>query len=189
MFSILFTLLLLPWINKLTHAQLELPLSSPLFYAISFAGIFVIGLLAGIYPSIFLSSFNPILALKGKLQLSKGRFQPRKVMVVIQFAISIFMMIATYLVIQQLYYVKERPIGYNNQNLINVISSSPEIRKNFEVLKETYKIKDLFKMQPFLPILSIDLGYLVVGLHGKVMILLRALYWEYSQLMKVLAIR
>lgn len=144
-FSILFTLLLLPWINKLTHAQLELPLSSPLFYAISFAGIFVIGLLAGIYPSIFLSSFNPILALKGKLQLSKGRFQPRKVMVVIQFAISIFMMIATYLVIQQLYHVKERPIGYNNQNLINVISSSPEIRKNFEVLKRDLQNKGLIQ--------------------------------------------
>lgn len=144
-FSLLFTLLLLPWINKLTQAQLELPWNSPLFYCISLVAIILLGLLAGIYPSLFLSSFNPILALKGKLQFSKGRFQPRKVMVVVQFAISIFMMIATYLVIQQLYHVKDRPIGYNNHNLVNVTSSSTEIIKNFDVLKRNLQNESLIQ--------------------------------------------
>lgn len=145
LFSLIFTLLLLPWINSLTQAHLELPWNNAAFYCISIASILLLGILAGIYPSLFLSSFNPILALKGKLQVNKSRFQPRKIMVIIQFAISIFMMIATYLVIQQLYLVKDRPIGYDSRNLVNVLSVSPEISKNFEVLKRALESEGLIQ--------------------------------------------
>ncbi|WP_343563673.1 FtsX-like permease family protein [Sphingobacterium sp.] len=128
--------LILPWINTITHTTLHIPFADFRFYSYSLLGILVIGLLAGLYPALFLSSFNPVLALKGKVSISKGSFNARKGMVVLQFAISIFLMIATYLVIKQLRYTKDRPIGYNSSNLINVNNSSELITKNFEVLRK-----------------------------------------------------
>ena len=138
-------LLLLPWINGFTGTELLLPLHSIFFYLIAFLSIVLLGLSSGLYPSLFLSSFNPILALKGKSIQGNSKFQARKIMVVIQFAISIFMMIATYLVITQLNYVKDRPIGYSNKNLVNVTSSSGEIIKKFDVLKKELFDKGLIK--------------------------------------------
>ncbi|KKX50907.1 ABC transporter permease [Sphingobacterium sp. IITKGP-BTPF85] len=138
-------LLLLPWINGFTGTELLLPLHSIFFYLIAFLSIVLLGLSSGLYPSLFLSSFNPILALKGKSIQGNSKFQARKIMVVIQFAISIFMMIATYLVITQLNYVKDRPIGYSNKNLVNVTSSSGEIIKKFDVLKKELFDKGLIQ--------------------------------------------
>lgn len=143
--ALLFTLLILPWINQLTHTQLTIPWSSPLFYGISVGSMLLLGVVAGTYPAIFLSSFHPILALKGKLQHHKNKFQPRKVMVLLQLTISTFMMIATYLVIQQLHHVKDRPIGYNKENLVNVTSSSIAISKNFEILKRNLQEEGLIQ--------------------------------------------
>ncbi|UIR55121.1 ABC transporter permease [Sphingobacterium sp. SRCM116780] len=143
--GLILTALLLPWINNITGTALHIPVYSFNFYAYSFLCILGLGLLTGLYPSLFLSSFNPILALKGKAIQGKSKFNARKTMVVIQFTISIFMMIATYLVIKQLYYVKDRPIGYSNKNLVNVTSTSNEIIKNFDVLKQELFAKGLIQ--------------------------------------------
>ncbi|MBB2952714.1 ABC transporter permease [Sphingobacterium sp. JUb56] len=138
-------LLLLPWINGFIGTELRIPFHSIFFYLIAFLSIVLLGLSSGLYPSLFLSSFNPILALKGKSIQGNSKFKARKIMVVIQFAISIFMMIATYLVITQLNYVKDRPIGYSNKNLVNVTSSSGEIIKKFDVLKKELFDKGLIQ--------------------------------------------
>lgn len=134
--ALIISTLLLPWINAITNTALTIPFTSIQFYLYSFLGIFSVGILAGIYPALFLSSFNPILALKGKMNIGKRGFNARKGMVVVQFAISIFLMIATYLVIKQLHYTKDRPIGYKSSNLVNVTSSSQLISKNFEILRK-----------------------------------------------------
>jgi len=134
--ALIISTLLLPWINAITNTTLAIPFTSIQFYLYSFLGIFSVGILAGIYPALFLSSFNPILALKGKMNIGKRGFNARKGMVVVQFAISIFLMIATYLVIKQLHYTKDRPIGYKSSNLVNVTSSSQLISKNFEILRK-----------------------------------------------------
>ena len=134
--AVLFATLFLPWVNTITHTTLHIPFDRIQFYLYSFLGILTIGVLAGLYPALFLSSFNPILALKGKMNIGKNRFSARKGMVVVQFAISIFLMIATYLVIKQLHYTKDRPIGYKSSNLVNINSNSELISKNFEVLRK-----------------------------------------------------
>lgn len=134
--AILLSTLLLPWINAATNTSLSIPFNRGQFYLYALFGTFVIGILAGLYPALFLSSFNPILALKGKMNISKNGFKTRKGMVIVQLAISIFLMIATYLVIKQLHYTKDRPIGYNTSNLVNVKSSSALITKNFEALRK-----------------------------------------------------
>ncbi|WP_293946420.1 MULTISPECIES: FtsX-like permease family protein [unclassified Sphingobacterium] len=133
--AVLMATLLLPWINTITNTTLSIPFNSIQFYLYALLGVLTIGMLAGLYPALFLSSFNPILALKGKLNIGKGGFNARKGMVVVQFAISIFLMIATYLVIKQLHYTKDRPIGYKISNLIN-INGSELIVKNFDVLRK-----------------------------------------------------
>ncbi|MNK56188.1 Macrolide export ATP-binding/permease protein MacB [compost metagenome] len=134
--AILLATLLLPWINTITNTVLQVPFTRIQFYLYSFLGVFSIGILAGLYPALFLSSFNPIIALKGKMNIGKQGFNVRKGMVIVQFAISIFLMIATYLVIKQLHYTKDRPIGYKSSNLVNITSSSQLISKNFEILKK-----------------------------------------------------
>lgn len=134
--AVLLATLLLPWINTITNTTLHVPFTRIQFYLYSFLGIFSVGILAGIYPALFLSSFNPILALKGKMNIGKRGFNTRKGMVIVQFAISIFLMIATYLVIKQLHYTKDRPIGYKSSNLVNITSSNPTIVKNFDVLRK-----------------------------------------------------
>ncbi len=134
--AVLFATLLLPWVNTITHTSLDIPFTDLRFYGYSLLGILTIGVLAGMYPALFLSAFNPILALKGKINSKKGGSRTRKAMVIVQFAISIFLMISTYLVIQQLRYTKDRPIGYKSSNLVNITSSSPTIVKNFDVLRK-----------------------------------------------------
>ncbi|MNG77571.1 Macrolide export ATP-binding/permease protein MacB [compost metagenome] len=134
--AILLATMLLPWINTITNTVLQVPFTRIQFYLYSFLGVFSIGILAGLYPALFLSSFNPIIALKGKMNIGKQGFNVRKGMVIVQFAISIFLMIATYLVIKQLHYTKDRPIGYKSSNLVNITSSSQLISKNFEILKK-----------------------------------------------------
>ncbi|WP_454879500.1 ABC transporter permease [Sphingobacterium detergens] len=134
--AILLATMLLPWINTITNTVLQVPFTRIQFYLYSFLGVFSIGILAGLYPALFLSSFNPIIALKGKMNIGKQGFNARKGMVIVQFAISIFLMIATYLVIKQLHYTKDRPIGYKSSNLVNITSSSQLISKNFEILRE-----------------------------------------------------
>jgi ABC-type antimicrobial peptide transport system permease subunit len=134
--AVLFATLLLPWVNTITHTSLDIPFTDFRFYGYSLLGVLTIGILAGMYPALFLSAFNPILALKGKINSKKGGSRTRKAMVIVQFAISIFLMISTYLVIQQLRYTKDRPIGYKSSNLVNITSSSPTIVKNFDVLRK-----------------------------------------------------
>lgn len=134
--AVLFAALLLPWVNTITHTSLHIPFTDLRFYCYSLLGIFTIGVLSGLYPALFLSAFNPILALKGKINSKKGDSRTRKAMVIVQFAISIFLMISTYLVIQQLHYTKDRPIGYKSSNLVNITSSNPTIVRNFDVLRK-----------------------------------------------------
>lgn len=134
--SVLLTTLILPSINSITQSNLQIPFTDASFYGYSFLGIILLGILAGLYPALFLSGFNPILALKGKMHLKRNSFQARKILVVVQFAISIFLMISTYLVIKQLHYTKDRPIGYKSSNLVNIMSSTPAIIKNFDVIRK-----------------------------------------------------
>jgi len=134
--ALILSTLLLPWINTITNTSLHVPFTSIQFYTYALLAILILGVSAGLYPALFLSSFNPILALKGKMNIGKRGFNARKGMVVVQFAISIFLMIATYLVIKQLHYTKDRPIGYKSSNLVNITSSSQLISKNFEILRK-----------------------------------------------------
>lgn len=93
------------------------------------------GLIAGSYPALYLSSFTPVKVLKGLFRQGQGAVTFRKVLVVSQFAISIGLIISTVIVFQQIQHARNRPTGYDVNNLIR-IPANEELIKNFNPLKE-----------------------------------------------------
>ncbi|MGZ5221316.1 MAG: ABC transporter permease [Chitinophagaceae bacterium] len=134
-FSVGVVYLLLPSFNSLVDKNLSLNIAQPLFWLGALAIIFFTGLVAGSYPALYLSSFNPISVLKGTFAGGKKAVLPRRVLVVAQFIISILLISATIIVYQQIQHVKHRDIGYNPDNLI-MVPSSPDTRKSFTVIKQ-----------------------------------------------------
>ncbi|HEU4472092.1 MAG TPA: ABC transporter permease [Flavisolibacter sp.] len=126
--------ILLPSFNQLIGKQLSLNWTDPFFLMVS-AGIVVFtGLVAGSYPALYLSSFRPVKVLKGSFLPGRRAAIPRKVLVVLQFAISVLLISATILVYQQLQHVKNRDLGYDQENLIS-IPSSDNANRNADVIK------------------------------------------------------
>ncbi len=132
--SVIAVYFLLPAFNLLVDKKLSLDILVPLFWAVSLAIVLFTGLIAGSYPALYLSSFNPVKTLKGTYLTGKNAAIPRHVLVVAQFVISILLISATIIVYQQIQYVKNRDIGYNPNNLI-MIASSPDTDKNFSAIK------------------------------------------------------
>jgi putative ABC transport system permease protein len=100
--------------------------------------LFVTGVLSGSYPAFYLSSFNPVTVLKGKLSSRGGNVGFRKFLVVIQFSISIFMLISTLIVMNQLNYIRSKDLGYDKTRVLK-INVPPALRKNMPVLANKLK--------------------------------------------------
>jgi len=129
----------LPWFNSIAGAQISFPFQNPLFWLGSIGFVLLTGLLAGSYPALYLSSFQPVKVLKGAF--SAGRFSSlfRRSLTVLQFSVSIALIIGTAFVYRQVQYVKSRPVGYNRDNLLMVRVKSPDIAGKLDVLQTALK--------------------------------------------------
>jgi putative ABC transport system permease protein len=134
-FSVLAVFLLLPPFNVLVDKHLSLDITRPIFCLGAFGIIVFTGVVAGSYPALYLSSFNPVRVLKGTFLPGKAAALPRRVLVVAQFVISILLISATIIVYQQIQHIKNRDMGYNPNNLI-MIPASPDVNKNYTVIKQ-----------------------------------------------------
>ncbi len=132
--SVIMVYMLLPLFNQLVNKNLTLPVDLPMFWIAALAIIFATGLVAGSYPALYLSSFNPVKVLKGTFLAGKSAVLPRQILVVGQFVVSIILISATIIVYQQISHVRNRDIGYQPDNLI-MIPGSPEAVKNFEAIR------------------------------------------------------
>ena len=132
--ALLVAQLLLPFYNNLVEKELMINYQSWQFWTVSLGLMLLIGLVSGSYPAFYLSSFQPIKVLKGSVQSGKKAGWPRKILVTLQFAISIFLIIATVLIYEQIQLVKNRQIGYDQQNLI-MVELNDELKKNYQSLK------------------------------------------------------
>lgn len=137
--------LLLPGFNALVGKQLTLELLKPIHLAF-LAGITIVcGLIAGSYPSLYLSSFNPINVLKGLKIKAGSAAYIRKGLVVFQFSTSIVLIICTIIIYQQIQHVTQRNFGFNKENLVqadvtgNIQTSFSAIRQE---LLNTGKVKN-----------------------------------------------
>ena len=109
--------LLLPQFNEITGKQLTFTYTPNVLLS-AFGITAVTGFLAGSYPAIYLSSFNPGVVLKGKLNRSVGELWTRKGLVVIQFVLSVVLIVSVLVVYKQIEYVQNKNLGYNKENII-----------------------------------------------------------------------
>ena len=133
--AILLALLVLPAFNTLVDKQLIIDFTSQKFWIFSLLVIFVTGIISGSYPALYLSAFQPVKTLKGAISTGKGASIPRKVLVVLQFGFSIFLMISTVVIFKQIDLVQNRQLGYDQENLITV-DYTDDLEKNYDVLKQ-----------------------------------------------------
>jgi len=97
--------------------------------------IIVVGFLAGSYPAFFLSGFSPIQALKGKLKLGKSGASFRQVLVVVQFSISVFLIVGTIIITKQMSYVKNKQLGYDKAQTLVIPIDNSDIYNNLNSFK------------------------------------------------------
>ncbi|WP_413667770.1 ABC transporter permease [Mucilaginibacter sp. Mucisp86] len=119
--ALILTWALLPLINQLSELGLSIDsLFKPSILVSVLLLPLIIGLISGIYPAIFMSSFKPIKVLKGILKVGSGNISFRKVLVVVQFSISIILIVATTIVFQQLRYIQNKSLGFNKDHLVTL---------------------------------------------------------------------
>lgn len=133
LFAIAFVQLILPYYNTLVEKQITLNLTSPWVWGSAILWTFIIGIFSGSYPAFYLSAFQPAKVLKGQLK-TRGGTTPRKALVVTQFAFSIFLIIGTVVIYQQIMFVKNRELGYDRNNLVQMWINN-EMDKNFSVIR------------------------------------------------------
>jgi putative ABC transport system permease protein len=126
---------LLPGFSTFAKVRLEMPFDSPLFWIAAVGFVVLTGLLAGSYPAFYLSSFKPVMVLKGVLKNGKALVTPRKILVVAQFVISIFLINFTIVFRKQINHAQNREIGFVKENLLFHPLTS-DLRKNYGPLKQ-----------------------------------------------------
>jgi len=132
--ALILTWLLIPFINGLSNLGLSITsLYNPKLLIGLFILPFFVGILSGIYPALFMSSFKPVKVLKGILKVSSGGVSFRKVLVVVQFSVSIVLIVATTIVFQQLSYIQQKSLGFDKEHIITM--SNPFSTSQFETFK------------------------------------------------------
>jgi putative ABC transport system permease protein len=129
----------LPWFNDVSDKNISMSISNPLFWLICIGFTLFTGLLAGSYPALYLSSFNAVKILKGTFKAGPFAMLPRRVLVVLQFTVSITLTIGTIIVYQQIQFAKNRPVGYSRANLIGMRTASPEYKGQYQAIRNELK--------------------------------------------------
>lgn len=115
--SMILVELLLPGFNNLIGRQIDINYKSPHLYAELIAVILFCGLLAGSYPALYLSSLKPLNTIKKLINKNPGNAQFRKILVIFQFALSVFLILCTLTVGNQLNYIQNKSLGLNKDNI------------------------------------------------------------------------
>lgn len=127
--------LLMPLYDNLLGYTLVIPYNQWYLYAFLLGTILVVGLLAGSYPALILSRFSPIEALKGKLKRGKGGTIFRHALVVVQFGISVFLITGTLIINEQMHFVKNRQLGYNQEQTLVIRIDNGDFSSHMNMFK------------------------------------------------------
>ena len=129
----------LSWFNELADKRIVIDWSNPFFWMVSACFVVATSLLAGSYPAFFLSSFRPVSVLKGTFKTGRLASLPRKILVVVQFTVSIALVVGTLVVYDQIQFSKNRPLGYHRNGLIMIQVKSPALLGKYEALRTALK--------------------------------------------------
>jgi ABC-type antimicrobial peptide transport system permease subunit len=131
-------LLFLNGFNHLASKSIVFPWTNSQFWLISLLFVIITSILAGSYPTLYLSAFNPVEVLKGTFKAGRYSALPRKVLVVTQFTVSVALIIGTLVVMNQIQYSKDRPVGYDKEGLIQIPVMSSEFLGKQDMLREQF---------------------------------------------------
>ncbi len=125
----------LPAFNTLTTSTIQVPWSSAPFWGVMLSYVLLTGLLAGSRPAFYLSSFRPVKVLKGGFKAGRFAALPRQVLVVLQFMVSVGLIIGTIVVFKQIQFAKDRPVGYSREGLVITYMSTTGLHDHFDALR------------------------------------------------------
>jgi putative ABC transport system permease protein len=130
-----FVWLLKPAFDSFVEKQLAVPYGAFVVILILLGIAVLVGLFAGSYPAFFLSSFQPVKVLKGRFKANPQSAWLRKGLVVVQFSISIILIIGTFVIIRQMEFTQEKKLGYDKEHVVLVRMNNSGIRTNRERFK------------------------------------------------------
>ncbi|MEO8713308.1 MAG: FtsX-like permease family protein, partial [Parafilimonas sp.] len=133
--SLLLVLLVLPFFNIVSGKQIIIPWGNIYFWLAGIGFSLLTGLIAGVYPALYLSSFRPVKVLKGTFKAGRFASVPRKILVITQFTVSVILIIATITVFRQVQFAKSRPVGYSRQGLITIIMQTYGYHNKFSNMR------------------------------------------------------
>lgn len=136
--SVVIVLLSLNGFNELSRKEISFPWASPAFWGVSLLFILFTALVAGSYPALYLSSFRPVDVLKGTFKAGKYAGLPRKILVVLQFTVSVAFIIGTVIVMQQINHAKNRPVGYDKEGLIQIPTFSQDFNGKYDLMRSEF---------------------------------------------------
>lgn len=128
----------LPQMEQLFKSRMSFSLlEHPVIFIFLLLLVALVSLLAGFYPALVMSGFSPALAIKNKVTVNSGSLSLRKVLVVVQFAITIILVISTLIILQQMKYIREKPLGFNKEavSMIAIPGDSLSMAK-YDTFKE-----------------------------------------------------
>ncbi|PSL49984.1 ABC-type antimicrobial peptide transport system permease subunit [Chitinophaga niastensis] len=133
--SLLLVILILPWFNKVADKDIHVLWTSGWFWLAGIGFSLFTGFIAGSYPALYLSSFQPLKVLKGTFKAGRFAAVPRKALIVVQFSVSILLIIGTVIVYRQIQFAKDRPVGYTREGLLAIQMTTPEIYQNYNPIQ------------------------------------------------------
>ena len=136
MLSLLLVQAALPWFNTVADKEMHIFWNSLYFWLPALGLTLLVGLIAGSYPAFYLSSFNPVKVLKGSFKAGRWAALPRQVLIVVQFTVSVALIVGTIIVFQQVLYVKNRPVGYSREGLVTIDILNNDIPHHFAALRQ-----------------------------------------------------
>ena len=123
--ALLITMITLPFFNGFTGKSIAIPFTQPLFWLLLLAATILLGLFSGCYPAFFMSRFTPVKTLKGGASESVGNGRVRNALVIFQFSISVFLIVSTLVVFQQLNFIQSKDLGFKKDQVLLINEISP----------------------------------------------------------------
>jgi putative ABC transport system permease protein len=138
-FSIIIVRLSLPLFNSIAGKKMILPWNNMYFWLAGFAFTLITGLIAGSYPAFYLAHFNPVSVLKGSFKGGRYSALPRKILVVVQFSVSVILIIGTIVIYRQIQFARNRPLGYDSNGLVYISTHMYDLHSHIESIRADLK--------------------------------------------------
>ena len=136
----------LPFFNTLADKDISIPFANPIFLMVLLVSVIILGLFSGSYPAFFMTRFKPVKVLKGGGGSGVGGSGIRNSLVVFQFAISVFLIVSTLVVYQQLKYIQGKDLGYSKDQILilnDVYTAGDKVTSLKDRIKQLGAVKNV----------------------------------------------